>query len=242
MSLLIQFSLWINCLFKFKKLQYVYLWFSSPVHVRVTDEAWIAESSKYGPCLSFWMLFLLLKEHFKIYSTAHSLSLSPTHRPNMTEILSKGRKITSQSSIHSVHVCGVSPMHGHWKEKCHCSVHFFFFFFCIISFQNKIPLLIVVGCYQSWQRTLQPFQSHKNFVEPPPLPPSTHTPRKVTKNLTPSPTPSNLTHSPYYICTLEWLQRVVHPQTTSRHASPPSTGSQTSFADKKALWRSDITL
>ena len=43
-------------------------------------------------------------------STAHSFSLLPTHRPSMMEMLLKGRKIASQSSIHSVHVCGVSPM------------------------------------------------------------------------------------------------------------------------------------
>ena len=40
--------IWIYSDFKFKKLQYVYFWFSSPDHVRVTDEAWIAETSKYG--------------------------------------------------------------------------------------------------------------------------------------------------------------------------------------------------
>ena len=33
----------------------------------VTDEAWLAETSKYGPCFFFWIEFLLLKELFKIY-------------------------------------------------------------------------------------------------------------------------------------------------------------------------------
>ena len=52
-----------------------------------------------------------VSEDFPSYSsTAYSLLLSPTHRPNMTEILLKGCKIASQSSIHSMHVCGVSPM------------------------------------------------------------------------------------------------------------------------------------
>ena len=37
------------------KLQDVYVWYSSPDHVRVTDEAWIAETTKYGPSFSFRM-------------------------------------------------------------------------------------------------------------------------------------------------------------------------------------------
>ena len=36
-----------------KLVSFFTLWFSSPDHVRVTDEAWIAKTSKYGPCFFF---------------------------------------------------------------------------------------------------------------------------------------------------------------------------------------------
>ena len=51
----------------FNRKRYANLWFLSADHVRVTDDAWIAETSKYGPCSSFWMQYLLLQELFKIY-------------------------------------------------------------------------------------------------------------------------------------------------------------------------------
>ena len=52
----------------------VYLWFSWPDHGRVTDEAWIAETSKYGPSL---------KEISKIYFKSQVFlqkALHQTHR------------------------------------------------------------------------------------------------------------------------------------------------------------------
>lgn len=46
----------------------LYFWYSSPDHVRVIDEASIADTSKYGQCSAILMYFLLLKELFKFYS------------------------------------------------------------------------------------------------------------------------------------------------------------------------------
>ena len=48
-----------------------------------------------------WDLIESVSEGFLTYSSiAHSLSLSSKHRPDMTEILFKGRKIASHPSIH----------------------------------------------------------------------------------------------------------------------------------------------
>ena len=47
---------------KVTKLQHVFLWLSLQSHYRVTDEAFLAETSKYGPPTSLRMCLLLLKE------------------------------------------------------------------------------------------------------------------------------------------------------------------------------------
>ena len=65
-TILILISRSIDCRHKIKELEVVFLWLSSPDHVRVTDEAWIAKTLKYGPCLSFSMKSLLSIERFRI--------------------------------------------------------------------------------------------------------------------------------------------------------------------------------
>lgn len=53
-----------DCLIKIKKLQYVFLWLSSPDHVRVTDATWVAQTYKYGPGFPLILyVFFALKEH-----------------------------------------------------------------------------------------------------------------------------------------------------------------------------------
>ena len=47
---------------KFTNLQHVFLWLSLQSHCRVTDEAFLAETSKYGPSTFLRMCSLLLKE------------------------------------------------------------------------------------------------------------------------------------------------------------------------------------
>ena len=58
-TILINISLWIDCLFEIRKIAVCFLWLSLPSHYRVTDEALLAETTS-----SFlWMFSLLLKEH-----------------------------------------------------------------------------------------------------------------------------------------------------------------------------------
>ena len=52
---------------KFTKLQHVFLWLSLQSHYRVTDEAFLAETSKYGPSTFLRMCSLLLKERTFVF-------------------------------------------------------------------------------------------------------------------------------------------------------------------------------
>ena len=51
----------------FTKLQHVFLCISLQSHYRVTDEAFLAETSKYGPSSFLQMCSLLLKEHIVVF-------------------------------------------------------------------------------------------------------------------------------------------------------------------------------
>ena len=52
---------------KCAKLQLVFLWLSLQSHYCVTDEAFLAETSKYGPSTFLLMCSLLLKEHSFVF-------------------------------------------------------------------------------------------------------------------------------------------------------------------------------
>ena len=58
--ILIYISLFI--LFEIRKIVVCFLWLSLPGHYRVTDEALLAETTKYDPSPFLWMFSLLLKE------------------------------------------------------------------------------------------------------------------------------------------------------------------------------------
>ena len=49
------------------KLQHVFLWLSLQSHYRVTDEAFVAETSQYGPSTFLRMCSLLLKERAFVF-------------------------------------------------------------------------------------------------------------------------------------------------------------------------------
>ena len=44
-TILINISLWVDCLFEIRKVAVCFLWLSLPSHYRVTDEALLAEST-----------------------------------------------------------------------------------------------------------------------------------------------------------------------------------------------------
>ena len=52
---------------KFTKLQHVFLWLSLHSHYKVTDEAFLAETSKYDPSTFLRMCSLLLKERTFVF-------------------------------------------------------------------------------------------------------------------------------------------------------------------------------
>ena len=60
--ILIYISLWFDPLFLILKIALCFLWLSLPGHYRVTDEALLAETTKYDPSSFLWMFSLLLKE------------------------------------------------------------------------------------------------------------------------------------------------------------------------------------
>ena len=60
--ILIYISLWIDCLFEIRKIAVCFLWLSLPGDYRVTDEALLAETTKFDPPSFLWMFSLLLKD------------------------------------------------------------------------------------------------------------------------------------------------------------------------------------
>ena len=56
---------------KFTKLQHVFLWFSLQNHYRVTDEAFLAKTLKFGPSTFLRMCSLLLKERTFVFLFAN---------------------------------------------------------------------------------------------------------------------------------------------------------------------------
>ena len=66
--ILIYINLWIDCLSEIHKIATGFLWFSLQSHYRVTDEAFIAETSKYGPSTLLRMCSLLLKERTFVFT------------------------------------------------------------------------------------------------------------------------------------------------------------------------------
>ena len=70
---------------KFRKLQHVFLWRSLQIHYSVTDEAFLAETSKYGPSTFLRMCSLLLKERiFVFFISFHQLWVGVRIYPNFT--------------------------------------------------------------------------------------------------------------------------------------------------------------
>ena len=89
-TILINNSLWVDCLFEIRKVAVCFLWLSLPSHYRVTDEALLAETTLYGPSSFLWMFSLLLKELiFEFYLPSLQLVLCrvaavkrlPVHQP-----------------------------------------------------------------------------------------------------------------------------------------------------------------
>ena len=60
--ILIYISLWIDSLFKIYKIAVCFLWLSLPGDYRVTDEAFLAETTYYDPSSFWWIFSLLLKD------------------------------------------------------------------------------------------------------------------------------------------------------------------------------------
>ena len=65
---MIYISLSIDCLFESKKLQHIFLWLSLQSLYRVTDEAFLLETSKYVSSAFVRMCSLFLKEHTFVIS------------------------------------------------------------------------------------------------------------------------------------------------------------------------------
>ena len=88
--ILINISLWIDCLFETRKIAVWCLWLSLPGDCIVTDEALLAETTQYDPPSSLWMFSLLLKDLISdFYLTSLQLVLCrvaavkhlPVHKP-----------------------------------------------------------------------------------------------------------------------------------------------------------------